>query len=106
MYQKILFIIIFLSLFLFIIGCEGYFGTSSNILKNNLGIQVYNIVQEQCACDTNTCSCVDPYAKNNVVYLDCRNVTVSSVGDILKRCSYWSEVDGWHFSSKERNLNG
>lgn len=88
---KYMFLLIIVMLIIFLYGCSN---------KKTLDLQLSQIVMENCYCDTDTCSCTDPYLKNNVVYLDCRNVTVSSIGDVLSKCSYWSEINGWHSAKK------
>jgi hypothetical protein len=78
---------------------------SGCVMEPTFDMKVKQFIDNACACSASRCECHDAYNSGNVVVVDCTNVTVSGMGDIIKRCNYWNEIDGWHWERVEVNKN-
>lgn len=80
---KIYFAIMFFVLvMLFITSCS-----------SNLNVRIQGMVNDDCSCDLNFCRCEGEYS-SDYIYLNCSDVEVNNILDVVKKCEYISIING------------
>jgi len=74
----------------------------SGCIRTNLDVSVKQWIDESCDCDFDSCICHDVYNKENVVVVNCTDIKVSSISDIIRYCDYYNVIDGYKWSKNNQ----